>query len=37
MKIVPKPLAKTVLIPLISTSAASATDAAIHKYSYCLW
>ena len=26
-----KPLAKSVLIPLVLTSAASATDAAIHK------
>ena len=31
MKNVPKPLAKSVLIPLGLTAAASATDAAIHK------
>ena len=31
MKNVLKPLAKSILIPLESTAAASATDAAIHK------
>ena len=33
MKVIPKPLAKMVLIPLGLTVAASATDAAIHKKS----
>ena len=33
MKVIPKPSAKMVLIPLGLTVAASATDAAIHKKS----
>ena len=37
MKNVLKPLAKSVLIPLISTTAASATDAAIHKKNVWIW